>query len=343
MICLEWPSAARHTGGVGRYVYRLAARLSDDVDLRIVTGPDPLPLDGPELRPLRQSMFAGRLRRHYASLFWASSAVAETPCDVVHSHGDDLALAYMPRHPPIVRTYYGRSAAEAKSGRWQRRINHVVLAATEHAVRPQLAASVGIGLDSVKAFKARALIPPVLPEDLPAESTERSDVPTIVFIGGYEGRKRGALALATVAQIRERLPGVVFIVVGPGSDRIRYPAWVEFWAAPSDTQIQKLLGKAWVLLAPSTYEGFGIPAWEAMGAGAAVVGSSNPGLDFLSCGGTAARVVTDDALPAAVESLLVDEPARLALVKAGRARAETLSAMAEPSRYLELYRAAADK
>ena len=44
---------------------------------------------------------------------------------------------------------------------------------------------------------------------------------------------------------------------------------------PEDLDVRAALAEAWILLAPSTYEGFGIPAWEGMGAGAVAVGTPN--------------------------------------------------------------------
>lgn len=336
-ICLEWPSPSRHTGGVGRYVYRLSACLAADVELAVVTGPNPTPLENVALHPIPDRAFTSRLGRHYLSLPLVAKITMTTQYDVIHSHGDDLALAYTRSHPPIVRTYHGRSAAEASSGRWLRRANHFLLAATEHAVRRRVV-SVGVGPDSVAAFGAKVLIPPVLPGDLPAFLTDRPEAPSVVFVGGYGGRKRGGLALAVVSTVRTRIPTLGFVVIGPEQDRQCYPRWVDFRANPTDAEVRSVIARSWVLLAPSTYEGFGIPAWEAMGSGAVVLGTQNTGLSFLSAQGFGARIVCDSALAKALESLLTNALEREELVRSGRARAEAVAVMADPSRYLELFR-----
>lgn len=335
VLCLEWPSPSRHVGGVGRYAYRLTRWLAAHTRISVVTGPDPEPLAGVDLHPVGRDLFSGQFKRYYVAPFAAADMVRALEPSVIHSHGDDLALASRRRQAPIIRTFYGRAAAEARSGRWQRRANHMVLSMTEHAARPRLARVVGIGPDSVAAFRADALIPPVLPDDLPEFSDHRCGDPTIVFIGGFEGRKRGGLAAQVVERARQQCGALRLVVFGPEPDRSRYPGWVDFRAGAPDTEIRALLAEAWLLLAPSTYEGFGIPAWEAMGAGAIVVGTPNPGLSFLA-NGNSAIVVPDAGLDAAVTTILRDNHAQSAARARGRARAEEVAEMAHPSRYLRL-------
>jgi glycosyltransferase involved in cell wall biosynthesis len=101
--------------------------------------------------------------------------------------------------------------------------------------------------------------------------------------------------------------------------------------------VRAALAEAWLLLAPSTYEGFGIPAWEAMGSGAVVIGSPSPGLTFLA-GGAAAAVVSDAALAPTLISLVGDEAERRSMAARGRLRAEEIARMADPGRYLDLVR-----
>jgi phosphatidylinositol alpha-mannosyltransferase len=335
VLCLEWPSPTRHVGGVGRYAYRLTRWLAAHTRISVVTGPDPQPLAGVELHPLTADHFSGQFHRYYTAPLAAASMVRRLRPAVVHSHGDDLALAWGPRAAPIIRTFYGRAAAEARSGRWQRRVNHALLSGMEHAARPRLTRIVGIGPDSVRAYRADALIPPVMPSDLPAFVGTRAPDPTVVFIGGFDGRKRGWLAVEVVSKARRHVGAIRLVVFGPEGDRTLYPDWVDFRAGASDDEIRGVLSEAWILLAPSTYEGFGIPAWEAMGAGAVVIGSPNPGLGFLAAG-DGAIVVADDALEQAVTTHLTDDHARSTAGSKGRCRAEQIAASADPDRYLHL-------
>jgi glycosyltransferase involved in cell wall biosynthesis len=335
VLCLEWPSPTRHVGGVGRYAFRLTRWLSSRTQVSVVTGPDPSPLPGVTLHPVDARLFSNRAGRYYGAPLEAAKLVRGLQPDVVHAHGDEAALAYWPGSPPIIRTYYGRAAGEARSGRWQRRANHVVLAAVEHAGRRRVRVAVGIGPDSALAYKTDATIPPVLPEDLPASIGQRAAVPTVVFVGGFEGRKRGALAAQVVHGLRRKYDHIQLTVFGPERDRERYPPWVDFRSKATDGDVRAALAEAWILLAPSTYEGFGIPAWEAMGAGAVVVGTPSPGLRFLAAGDCAV-VVEDGELQDTVEALIADEAGSTARRKRARVRAEEIARMADPERYLAL-------
>ena len=341
VLCLEWPSPTHHVGGVGRYSYRLTRWLAQHVSIDVVTGPDPEPLDDVSIHPVDASYFKDRFHRFYVAPIAAARLVRGLDSEVVHSHGDDVPLAWG-AHPPIVRTYYGRAAAEASSSRWLRRLNHTVLSGFEHIVRPRLATAVGIGPDSVSAFRAQDLIPPVLPDDLPSTVAEqRSNSPTVVFVGGFHGRKRGAVALTAATETRRRVRDLRFVVFGPPADRPSYPGWVDFRAGATDEEVRATLAEAWALLAPSTYEGFGIPAWEAMASGAAVIGTPNAGLRFLAGDNGAALMLDDAAISSALLRLLVNDEERARVTSAGRVRAEEVAAMADPNRYLRLFEHAA--
>jgi len=82
-----------------------------------------------------------------------------------------------------------------------------------------------------------------------------------------------------------------------------------------------LMSAATVVVVPSTYEGFGFPALEAMALGTAVVAANAAALPEVC--GTAARLVTPDggAIADAVSALLDDESERTQLCEAGVARA----------------------
>ena len=340
VLCLEWPSRSRHVGGVGRYAFRLTTWLGSRAQVSVVTGPDPEPLAGVDLHPVEPELFGDRMRRHYAAPLAAAKVVAALEPDVIHSHGDDAYLAWAPHQAPILRTYYGCAAAEARSGRRLRQANHVVLALLEHAARRRVATAVAIGPDSATAYRTHALIPPVLPEDLPKSVGRKAAEPTLVFIGGFNGRKRGALAAATVERLRRRGGTVHLTVFGPPADQALYPGWVDFRSGASDGEVRAALAGAWALLAPSTYEGFGIPAWEAMGAGAVVVGTPSPGMSFLAAG-DAAVLVDDVRFDEAVAGVIADDEARSSIRIRARARAEEVAAMADPDRYLQLVKALA--
>jgi glycosyltransferase involved in cell wall biosynthesis len=150
--------------------------------------------------------------------------------------------------------------------------------------------------------------------------------PTLVLVGGVPwdpgGRDPVANALAsTSAEIRRRI-----VLTGYVSDATKVA----------------LLGGAELLAYPSLYEGFGLPALEAMACGTPVLASNVSAVPELV--GEAAVLVdpTDaGAIAAALESLLSDDELRARLSSAGRARAAGFTWDAMARRTSEVLRAAA--
>ncbi len=206
VVALEWPSFGRATGGEGRYAQRLCTELAAQVQVTVLTGPDPTPAEGVELLPVALSHH-DRFDRYYRAPFRAAGAARETAPDVVHAHQDDWPLAFdLKWKVPIVRTYHGRKMAEALTSRWVRRLNHYGLAGIEAACRRRYPAAVGVGPDSVRAFRCSHLIPPVFLTGEPPPPVTKAREPLVAFVGAFASRKRGALALSTAARARRFLP-----------------------------------------------------------------------------------------------------------------------------------------
>lgn len=108
-----------------------------------------------------------------------------------------------------------------------------------------------------------------------------------------------------------------------------------------DSVFYALMKRAGVFVFPSRYEGFGLPPLEAMKLGVPTVVSTAGSLPEV-CGDGALQVGPDDAegLAAALGRLLTDAPARAALAKKGRARADGFTWQRAAERTLAVYRAA---
>jgi glycosyltransferase involved in cell wall biosynthesis len=302
LISLEWPHAG-HVGGVGRYAFRIADELKTKVDLTVVT------MDGGDRLEGATMVFVprvtGRLSRYYLTPLRLRRVVASLNVDIVHAFGDDWALAA--KNVPIVRTFMGSSLAEARSSRGLRRLNHYVLALTEARSKAHAALKIAIGPDSFETFDCQMLMPPVtqLPPPIGVTKTEN---PSVVFVGSNGGRKRGWLVENAVAEV-EAATGISIdlTVVGPSADRANWLDGTKHISGASDERVREEIASSWVLMAPSEYEGFGIPLYEAMALGTYGIATRNPGTVYIHDSvrpSPPIDIVADSALGAALKKRL---------------------------------------
>jgi glycosyltransferase involved in cell wall biosynthesis len=152
--------------------------------------------------------------------------------------------------------------------------------------------------------------------------SRRSERPTILFVGTWGGRKRGAfLAECFVRHVLPRHPTAELVMV---TDRYDPSAGVRMVTFPSDEELSDLYRSAWLFCMPSTYEGFGMPYLEAMTHGLPVVATANPGANYLLSGG-AGHLVEDRHLGPSLARLLADSQERRRLADAGRKRSQAFT------------------
>lgn len=139
--------------------------------------------------------------------------------------------------------------------------------------------------------------------------------------------------LEAVAKLRTERPEVHLVVIGKpreGStipatlDRLGLAGAVTFVSGVSDERIVELYAEASVAVVPSLYEGFSLPAVEAMASGVPLVATTGGALpEVVGTGGDTGILVEPndpEALAAALRSVL-DDPARArALGEGGRRR-----------------------
>ncbi|MGA7672541.1 MAG: glycosyltransferase family 1 protein [Nitrolancea sp.] len=175
--------------------------------------------------------------------------------------------------------------------------------------------------------------------------------PFFIMVGTVEPRKNHLTALRAFASLYERRRDISLAIVGnPGwlsepiveeiekaskSMAVRYLRFVD------DTWIPALYAGSVGLLAPSWYEGFGLPVLEAMACGAAVITSDRGALPEVS--GDAALIVAPgnvDELSEAMTRLLDDSQLRHELSSKGVARAASFTWEEAANKHLDLYRSA---
>lgn len=274
-ICLEWPHD-EHSGGVARYAYRLAEEVAPLVDLTIITETGGTPVKGARMIHLPRAN--GRMDRYYAQAVRLRRTILTVPnIDVVHAFGDDWAL---PRGSwKLVRHFLGLSLSEARSSRGLRKLNHYVLAGLEKLSEKRADHRIAIGPESFDAFHCDTLMPPVTA--VSPTGTPKTPEPSVVFIGSHGGRKRGALVEQVVDRARAAgIEGLTLRVFGPTDDAKNWPAGTLHRSGADDAEVHAAIESAWALLSPSSYEGFGIPIYEALALGTAVIATPNPGSTY---------------------------------------------------------------
>ncbi|MBD3393081.1 MAG: glycosyltransferase [Chitinivibrionales bacterium] len=214
-----------------------------------------------------------RLRRKFVP----ARAFASYPTagfDILHYHGDDFLCAGSSRR---VRTFYGSALQEARHARSLGRFLYQSLFYLfELFSCARRGAKVGISRVTCDALPCvKQHIPCGVPIDIYTPGGRKTETPSILFLGDLGSRKRGSLLVkAFFEQVRPAFPSSVLTIVGPervSGDGIRYLGTV------GESRLVEEYRATWVYCMPSSYEGFGVPAIEAMACGTAVVATENPG------------------------------------------------------------------
>jgi glycosyltransferase involved in cell wall biosynthesis len=142
---------------------------------------------------------------------------------------------------------------------------------------------------------------------------------TILFVGDSEDRNKGArFLIEACAKLQHEMDfRLLFKDKKPKDMKVVPPlVWkhglqrfVEYIPRLTTDELVRLYNRAQVVVSPSLYEGFGLPAAEAMACGAAVVATTAGAFpEFIEDGRTGVLVPPGDpdALAAAIKSLLLD-------------------------------------
>ena len=284
--------------------------------------------------PLRGSLrtfrFAVEMRRRDLSSY-----------DVLHAHGEDYWM-WRRRVPSHVRTLHGSCFEEALRIRGvKERLRMVLLGFTE--VLASLVSDRTV-LISSQTRRWTPWVRTVIPNGVDANRfgrrLPRTDHPTVLFVGTWQGRKRGAeLADAFTRDVRAVHPDAELRMVTQDAPSV-VPEGVTVLGRLSDDELADEYGRAWLFCLPSSYEGFGIPYAEAMTAGLPVVATPNVGARYVTGEGASGVLVELPALGGALAELLSDGEERERLSRASRARAESFDLRRVADSYEEVYRSA---
>jgi phosphatidylinositol alpha-mannosyltransferase len=325
VLSASLPRAGRKPGGVDVHVHRLSNRLALRGHRVRVASFSPAPPDARyEAVALRPAGLGERTLTRISAASVAFNLLDTSDLDVVHLHGDDWF--YLRRGVPTVRTFHGSALMEARHAtRARRRALQLVCFAGELLAARLATASYGLIPGDGRPYRARGPLP-IGVDVPPAADLARGGPPTVLFVGTWEGRKRGRLLHEVF--LREVLPRVPDARLQLVCETPAGPAGspgVEWLGAPDDATLAELYSRAWVFCLPSSYEGFGLPYVEAMARGTPVVATPNPGSRHVLTSGRDGLLAPPAQLGAAIVRLLRDEPYRLELARRARERALAFS------------------
>lgn len=282
--------------------------------------------------------------------------------DVIHSTYQRLpayrgATPYLGSLHDIYFASHGLDADPATRERWIARYRDVVRRSRLVVTLSQYSKREIVDLLGADPTRVRVVFPaasstfrPRPPAEIVAVRRRLGlDRPFILFAGGFDPRKNVGTALRAFALASARLPPEICLAIaGAGSnqaealaampaaqarDRIRCLGFVP------DEEFAALMSDCLFVLFPSLFEGFGLPALEAMACGAAVVSSSTTSLPEV-CGDAAVLVDPHDtdALANAIVRVGTDAELRRDLAQRGLSRASQFSWARAARETLELYR-----
>jgi phosphatidylinositol alpha-mannosyltransferase len=257
---------------------------------------------------------------------WSLRKVDFGKFDVLNAHGDDWFLwgKNRPRH---VHTYHGSCMAEAlHSTTMVNRFRMGMLAMCEYESLALVDVRIAVS-DNTRRYIP--FIDRVIPCGVnldsfhPVPENQKSDAPSLLFVGTMAGRKRGAMLLEQFNKhVLPEHPKAEFWAVC--EEKVEGPGVRWFGRAPLE-QLVDLFRRAWIFCLPSSYEGFGVPYIEAMASGTPVVATPNVGAREVTKQGTCGVLAKDDELGPVLTKLLSDAEARRTLRVAGLERAQDFS------------------
>jgi glycosyltransferase involved in cell wall biosynthesis len=178
----------------------------------------------------------------------------------------------------------------------------------------------------------------------------------VISVGSDEPRKNLSNVWRALRLVRGRFPEVVLLKVGRGYNpaardelkrlaaQLRIQKAIRYFDEVPEHDLPLFYAAAELLVMPSLYEGFGLPALEAMASGIPVVVSDRAALPEVVGRDSGILVDPSDVagLARAIVKLLEDRALAMRLGARGRARARLFTWEAMVNKTIDVYRRAID-
>jgi glycosyltransferase involved in cell wall biosynthesis len=179
-------------------------------------------------------------------------------------------------------------------------------------------------------------------EDIDAELA-RLDLarPFVLSVGTVEPRKDFATVVRAVDKARASHPNLTLVIAGPrgwGDVQDIHRPFVRVTGALPWSTLDALYRRAAVCVSASQYEGFGLPAVEAMSRGTPMIATRNSALEeVLHDAGPLFAPGDVDACASAITRVLDDDDARTGMIRRGHARAAELTWVRSAAAHADAY------
>jgi phosphatidylinositol alpha-mannosyltransferase len=282
-----------------------------------------------------------RFRLH--GFAWAMRRQDLSQYDVLHSHGECQWLWTMPRmRRPRghVRTVHGSCLEEAfHIPGIKNKVRMLYIAATETLACMTAGQTVAVSKNTCRFYPWIRMVIPNGVDLSQFRPGEKTSIPTILFVGTYENRKRGKWLMEIFRhQVKVLVPEARLWMVCNGVPEAEITPGIEVLGRLSLDELAERYRQAWVFCLPSTYEGFGVPYIEAMASGVPVVSTANPGSIEVTRNGQDGLIVADKNLGETLAEVLTDAGLARHLIDQGLNRAKNFDWPSICERYESIYK-----
>lgn len=219
-----------------------------------------------------------------------------------------------------------------------------------HAAADDLVRYLGLPADKVHVTPNGVRLPTQRGDAAERVAALGVDGPYLLTVGALHPRKNVHRVIEAFMRLRERRHDLRLVIVGAPSwganhvyaralELARESDAVVFTGHVDEDDLHALYDEALALVFVSLYEGFGLPALEAMAHGTPVIASTTSSLpEVVGDAGLLVDPSDAAAIETAMDRIAGDAPLRRRLAAAGRARAEGFSWDATAAATLDVYR-----